>query len=150
MGTLAEDAVAMAELISTALRSSGYAADFQPASLWEIDRFFDENARDGRPTSRGMLSKDFGRRMFALGGYLGEVVRRQLGGEWYGDDTAPRGEIDMELRVPGGGIIWPMERCMKRLVNGPEDGIAGYGLGLGLNVGPAPARPARRGFKRFR
>lgn len=135
MGTLVEDAAEMAEVISTALRSSGYAADFQPASLGELDRFFDDNTGNGGPTRRGLLSKDLGKRVFALGAYLGEVIRRQLGGEWHGDDREPHGEVNMELRLPGGGVIWPMQRCMKRLVNGPEDGLAAYGVGLGLSLG---------------
>jgi hypothetical protein len=134
MGTLVEDAVEMAEWISAALRSSGYAADFRPASLRELDRFFDENTRHGRPIRRGLLSKDLGKRVFAIGAYVGEVIRRDLGGQWHGDDSDPHGETNMELRLPGGRVIWPMQRCMKRLVNGPEDGLAAYGVGLGLSL----------------
>jgi len=33
---------------------------------------------------------------------------------------------------------------MKRFKNGPEDGIAAYGLGMGLEVGPRRARGERR------
>jgi len=135
MGTLVEDAVEMAEWISAALRSSGYAADLRPASLRELDRFFDENTRHGRPIQRGLPSKDLGRRVFAIGAYIGEVIRRDLGGEWHGEDSDPHGEVSMELRLPSGRVIWPMQRCMKRLVNGPEDGLAACGVGLGLSAG---------------
>ncbi|MGH6655974.1 MAG: hypothetical protein ACRDVE_12310 [Actinocrinis sp.] len=141
MGTLLEDIPESAAWIAAALRSSGYRADFTPPSLKEIDRFFDEHTAAGTPKPGGLLSAGRGPRMFALSCYLGEVVRRHLGGHWRVDEEDPEGEVDMELVLPGGGVIWPGQRVIKRYRNGSEDGIAAYGLYLGLPVGnPFPER----------
>ena len=80
-----------------ALSSSGYSADFSPASLWEIDRFFDGNSRDGQAVPGGLLSEDLGSRIFAIGSYVGEVIRKAKGAKWSGDDSDPQAEINVEL-----------------------------------------------------
>jgi hypothetical protein len=141
MGTIKEDLAVGADWIARALQSSGYRADFAPESLWEIDRFFDEHSRDGAAKPWGLLAEDLGKRMFALGAYVGEVVRRQRGGEWRGDDADPEAELTVELHLPDGTSVWPVQRVMKRLQNGPEDGIAAWGHTLNLPVGPRPEPP---------
>lgn len=146
MTTLVEDAQKAAQWIATALSSSGYRADFTPESLWEIDRFFEEHTRDGEPIAGGLLSESLGPRVIALGSYVGEVIRRNTGGAWRGDDSDPEGEISIELRLPGGAMCWPVQRAMKRLKNCSEDGIAVYGHAMGLDVGewkPHKSRTAR-------
>jgi hypothetical protein len=52
---IVEDVVASAEWIATALTSSGYRADFAATSLWEIERFFAEQSRDGRAIPGGIV-----------------------------------------------------------------------------------------------
>ena len=126
--------------MAAALSSSGYQADFTPPSLWEIDRFFAEQTKHGKPRRRGLLAEGLGQRMFALGSYTGEVVRRRLGGEWSADEGDPQGEVNVELHVAGGATIWPVQRVMKCLANGAEDGIVAYGVALGLDVGSKPSR----------
>jgi hypothetical protein len=90
MASLTEDLDGSAVWISNALSSSGYLADFSPASLWAIDRFFEDHSVAGRPCPGGLLDKDLGGRLFALGAYAGEVIRRALGAEWRLDDQDPR------------------------------------------------------------
>jgi len=138
-----------ADWVSRALKSSGYRADFSPQSLWEVDRFFDENSRDGAAKPDGLLSKDLGSRIFSIGAYIGEVVRRKQGGEWIGDDNDPQAEIKVELHLPDDTRCWPVQRAMKRFRNGPEDGIAAWGNGAGLQVGPGPEPPARGFFRKL-
>jgi hypothetical protein len=156
MATIVEDIDTAAAGIAVALASSGYDADLSPASLWEIDRFFDEQAPDGRARRRGLLGQQVGARLFALGAYVGEVLRRELGGEWHGDDDDPEAEITVELRLPDGSVVWPVQRVLQRFRDGPEEGIAAYGSALGLTVGPRPERPdppeppVRRGWLRRR
>jgi hypothetical protein len=157
MGTLVDDAAASAEWISGKLRSFGYAADFMPGSLWEVDRFVDENIRGGVPHTRraqrrfaGMMDptgRIFG---FALGAYVGEVIRRGLGGRWAGDDSDPTPEVSIELQLPTGVTITPVLRCAQRLTRGPHDSFARFATDLGLDVGPRPERPARRTLWRAR
>jgi hypothetical protein len=140
MPSLVEDAASMAERIATALTSSGYRADFSPASLWDIDRFFDEQSDKGRPRRGGLLADETGARLFALGAYTGEVIRRAVGGTWSADDADPEGEINIELQLADGSIVWPVQRVMKRLANGAEDALAPYAAALGVDVGAPPGR----------
>jgi hypothetical protein len=42
------------------------------------------------------------------------------------------------VRLPDGTTCWPVQRVMKRFKNGAEDGIAAYGVGMGLHVGRPP------------
>jgi hypothetical protein len=140
MGSAIQDAMAASTWIATALSSSGYVADFSAASLWEIDRFFEEHSQDGAAKAGGLLSEDLGSRLFALGAYVGEVLRRERGGTWAGDDQDAEAEINIAVRLPDGTTCWPVQRVMKRFKNGAEDGIAAYGVGMGLHVGRPPFR----------
>jgi hypothetical protein len=68
--------------------------------------------------------------MFALGAYVGEVVRREAGGQWEGDDNDPEAEMNLAVQLNDGTIFWPIQRVMKRLKNGAEGGIYAYGATL--------------------
>ena len=138
MGKILEDLTSGYEWIATALHGSGYAADFSPRSLWEIERFFEEQTLHGAARPGGLLSESLGARLFALGGYVGEVIRRERGGAWIGNDDDPQAEINIALKLADGSLIWPVQRVMKRFKNGPDESIVGYGTGLGLVLGPRP------------
>lgn len=140
MSQIIEDVFEAAEWVSQALQSSGYRADFSPSSLWHIDFFFDDHSRNGEPIPGGLLSEEVGKRLFAIGAYVGEVLRRNIGGEWRGDDTDPQAEINVELRLASGARCWPVQRVIKRFRNGSEDSVAAYGIGMGLQIGPPPQR----------
>ncbi|KGN37726.1 hypothetical protein N803_11760 [Knoellia subterranea KCTC 19937] len=84
----------------------------------------------------------------SLGAYTGEVIRRSVGGEWRWDDEDPEAEVNVELVLPDGAVIWPVQRVMKSFKNGPDEGIAAFGVALGLEVGPPPAPRRRRFFGR--
>jgi hypothetical protein len=124
---IVRDALALAEWVSRALSESGYRADFSLESLKEVDRFFDDQVLNGKPKTGGLLSEDLGTRLFAIGAYIGEVMRRHYGGEWQGSDNDPEAEINIALRLQGRVICWPVQRVMKRFKNGAEDGIWVYG-----------------------
>ena len=132
MSSILEDVQTAAQWISTALSSSGYNADFSPDSLIEIDRFFSDHARNRKAAPGGLLAKSLGSTLFAIGSYVGEVLRRNLGGEWRANDSDPRAEIDVGLVLPDGTQCWPVQRAMKRFMLGAEEGIAFYGFDMGL------------------
>ena len=140
MSQIVDDVQKGAEWISQALQSSGYRADFSPESLWQIEFFFEDHCRNGQAIRGGLLSKDLGKRLFALGAYVGEVLRREIGGEWNGDDADPQAEINVELKLASGAQCWPVQRIIKRFKNGAEDNIVAYGTGLGLHTGSRPER----------
>jgi hypothetical protein len=124
---IVSDALLSAEQISRALSQSGYKADFSLESLKQVDRFFEEQVANGQPKPGGLLSQQLGARLFAIGAYVGEVIRRQNGGEWQSDDNDPQAEINIAVRLQTGVILWPVQRVMKRFKNGAEDGIWIYG-----------------------
>jgi hypothetical protein len=130
MSTLKEDIEKGSVWISQALNTSGYKADFSKESLSEVERFFTEHTKEGKPVEGGLLSEDTGNRLFCLGAYVGETLRKITGGEWGTDDADPEGELNSTLKLPNGTIIWPMQRVAKRLINGPEDSIKDYALRL--------------------
>src|SRR5687767_12755106 len=117
---IVDNVQAAADRVATALSRSGYGADFSPSSLWEIERFFETEAPDGRPRRNGLLATDLGGRIFALGSYVGEVIRRDRGGAWSGDNSDPAAEVKVALALPDGTRVWPIQRAMKRLANGSE------------------------------
>ena len=132
MPTVIQDLEVAADWIAKALNSVGYKADFSPNSLVEIDRFFSEQSRNGKPVPGGLLAESLGQRLFSLGAYVGEVIRRSIGGEWRGDESDPESEVNVALHLSNGAVCWPVQRVMKRLALGAEEGIAAYGLASGV------------------
>jgi len=59
------------------------------------------------------------------GGYVGEVLRRHRGGDWFVDEEIVPGQKTLGLRK-GDHRIWPPAKVGKRLVNGPEDNVWHY------------------------
>jgi hypothetical protein len=123
-----DDVKKAADWIAMALSSSGYRADFSLESLRELDRFFDDHAPNGRPMPNGLLAQDLGKRLFSVGAYAGEVIRRSVGGVWHGDEADPQAEINVSIELSDGSKIWPVQRTMKRFKNGAEDSLEHYGL----------------------
>ncbi len=127
---LVDEAMQAADSVARALSSSGYRADFSVASLRELDRFFDEHTEGGKPKAGGLLEDRRGQRLFAIGAYCGEVIRRQVGGTWTTDEDDPNAEINIVLVLPDGSVLWPVQRVMKRFTHGSEEGLYAYSLAL--------------------
>ncbi|MFF3562575.1 hypothetical protein ACFYXS_21290 [Streptomyces sp. NPDC002574] len=51
--------------------------------------------------------------------------------------------MNVELRLPGGSVVWPAQRVVRRFVNGPEDRLVAYAAVLGLHVPAERDRPQR-------
>ncbi|WP_146207050.1 hypothetical protein [Streptomyces tirandamycinicus] len=133
MSRILDDVPQMSEWMANALRSSGYSADYTFASLAEIDRFIDDNSSPGAAHPNGLLAEGLGMKLFALGAYVGETIRRRAGGTWQANDDDPEGEINAALVMPNGSMIWPVQRILKRYTEGREAGISAYGAALGLD-----------------
>ena len=127
---IVKDVVGAADWMAKALCSSGYGANFSLESFREIDRFFDDQAPDGKPRPTGLLSEQLGQRIFGIGAYIGEVIRHEVGGEWIGDDADPQAEINVAIRQENGTTIWPVRLVMKRFQSGPNESVYAFGVGL--------------------
>jgi hypothetical protein len=131
---LLSDIQRMAADAAEALTTSGYRADFSVASLHDVDRFFDDALRrPGKARRNGALSRDLGAKLLAIGGYVGETLRRHADAAWVEESTTAEDEVQM--RLPDGSIIWPVQRVMARFSVGPEAGLHAYGAAL-TNTNP--------------
>lgn len=139
-----------ADSVAHALQTSGYRADFTAASLWDLERFFSEHVAAGEPKPGGLLAVDTGKRVFALGSYLGEVIRRDLAGEWVVDESDEHPEMNVAIRFPDGTCTWPVQQVMRRIVNGRRADLIEYAAALGVELGPPPQGAKRRGWRRRR
>ncbi|WP_407109567.1 hypothetical protein ACE1N8_00125 [Streptomyces sp. DSM 116494] len=131
MSSITDDIASMSAWVAKALESSGYRADFSIESLNDIDRFIDDNSVNGVANPGGILAEGLGKKLFALGAYVGETLRHRHGGTWQADDSDPAGEINATLVLPDGGHIWPIQRVINRFKRGDEESIAVYGLMVG-------------------
>ncbi len=118
---LIDDIKPSAQWIVMAMTSSGYKVDFTIDSMKEIDRFFDE-----QNNPNGILANNRGTILFSIGCYIGETIIKNFGGCWITDDNDPQGEINMAVKMTDGTVLFPVQRCMKRFMNGAEDGIYAY------------------------
>lgn len=131
--TLLSDIRKSTKWIIVCLNSSGYKVDMSINSLKEVDRFFIEQMDDITHESKqgGLLSKDRGARLFAIGSFIGEVIIKEYGGEWITDDNDKNGEINIAVKLSNGSTIWPVQRVIKRCLEGPENDIYNYAIVVG-------------------
>ena len=120
---LAEDIPKAEQWFVNNMHASGYPLDGTVESFRRLDLFFDSQSRPG-----GVLADGHpGSNLFAAGCYMGQVFVRQLGGVWETDDADPQGEVHVTVRLPDGSRVFPVEKAIKRLRNGEEDGLYVYG-----------------------
>lgn len=123
-----------AEWIATLLAEHDVTADYSPASLPALDRFMARSVSAQLPGSHDFFAADLSRRTFAIGAYVGEVIRRTSGGEWLVDESDPLVEINIALRLPDGSECQPMRRVLDRLNNGPGSSFASFAAEQGLEI----------------
>lgn len=134
MATLLEDIKTQSDWLRKAFAADKLNLDNTIHSFIEIDRFFNKHAKDGEPVKGGRLSKNFGPIMFSIGAYVGETIIRNVeGAVWQTDDDDPEGEITASVVFPDGTVIFPMQKVMKRFMNGSEDSVYVYGHHITMN-----------------
>lgn len=136
MSTIVEDVRDAAVSIADTANDAGYSFDFGAGSLWDVERFLDDNASGGEPKAGGLLSKDLGSRVFALGAYIGEVIREAVGGEWTSDDSAD--DLTVTLRTAAGELLWPNQQVMRRIMIGESQSVVEYARAVGVDPGLLP------------
>ena len=92
------DSVARLETILTKARAQMAAAKPPAETIWTVAKGF--------------------------GSYVGEVLRKQHGGEW--GTISDEGESFPGLRLKDGSLIWPWKRVHQRLVEGDENNVWHY------------------------
>jgi hypothetical protein len=115
------------------LEQAGFTADFSPASLDEIDRLLSDQVEAGTLVAGGFLNPphlgpDHGPllRLLELGCYVGEVLRRRYGGEWFQPGPSEPGPVVWaRLEFPNGSWIDPVGAMITRVEIGRS--IASFG-----------------------
>ena len=111
-----------------AFKEDGLTLDYSIKSFMAIDKFFNKHSFKGKAKRGGRLSKRLGYILFAIGGYVGNSIIKNIpGAVWETDDNDRNGEINVAVKLPDGVIIWPVQRVIKRFKNGAEDSIYVYG-----------------------
>lgn len=128
MSTILEDIPTFSEMIVDGFKEDKLILDYTLTSFKRIDHFFDKHSKNGKTVAGGLLSKNLGQILFALGAYVGQTIIAIVPGTtWQVDESDPYGEVTAELKLPNESSAWPMQRVIKRFRNGSEDGIYGYG-----------------------
>lgn len=123
--SLKDDLKVSCEWVVEALCSSNYEADYSIESLKEIDRFLVEEN-----TAKGILSKNRGAILFALGAYVGEVFIKKYGGEWITDDNDRNGEMNVSVHLDTDITFMPVMSVMKAYENPNESSL--YALAVAI------------------
>jgi len=128
MGTLLEDIDQGAELALAIFRADKLNLDYSINSFIEIDIFFNKHISNGVVKGNRDFSNNLGATIFSIGAYVGNTLIKNVPGSiWVTDDEDPKGEINISVKFPNSGIIFPVQRVMQRYKNGEEDSIYVYG-----------------------
>jgi hypothetical protein len=131
MGTLKEDINKQASWIVKAFEADKLFLDYSIKSFIEIDKFFIVNSDEGKAKRGARLESNLGIILFSLAAYIGNTIILNVpGSAWETDDDTEDGELNIAIKFPDGGVVWPNQRVMKRFKNGLEDSIYVYGHAL--------------------
>lgn len=114
----AQDAVDMAK------NQFGITLDWSDASIPTVEKalalmHFSFITTKPRPTEEQAMSFAKG-----YGSYIGEVYRRNHGGEW--GIVSLNGQKFPGLKTKSGVNFWPWGRALNRIMQGPENNVADY------------------------
>jgi hypothetical protein len=124
----------MADCAETAVenaKENGITLDYSSESIKHVEKVLETFCAELPRTADGSYSRTSAEDIVtiarAYGGYIGEVLRRAAGGEWVIDK-------DPDVTDPNSAItlrkdnkrVFPVDKVMKRLFNGPEDNVAFY------------------------
>lgn len=134
---LAADMERKAEAIVAAAAANREVLDFSLESLAALDAMLDRLFGRRWPIGRsGRLDATrFGPMIEPIGAYVGETLRRTIGGAWGTNE-----ELGPGLLLPSGTWTFPLARAERRFEEGHDASMAAYGseaAGGELPAGPA-------------
>lgn len=112
--------------------------DFSEDSIQKIEQILDSFTKSlTSHTKTRFLQRDFLRNQFVfgafiVGGYVGEVIRRNFGGEWI-IESSPEGNDSVALKI-NGLKIFPVLKASNRLANGTKEDFWSYVQGFKLEI----------------
>jgi hypothetical protein len=118
--------------VEYAANTHGVELDYSEASVERVEallaKLFDSRPKGfvGRLLGKGPSPEQIDLLAKAIGGYVGEVMRRNWGGRWKLESAAFPGQAVITLELANGADVWPHFKVGKRLTNGPEDNVLHY------------------------
>lgn len=106
----------------------GIKLDWSDASIANVEKVLAQMSSSYVSTSPKPTDEQVMSFAKAYGSYVGEVYRRNHGGEW-GMVTLAGGRFP-GLRTTSGSSFWPWGRVFNRITKGTEDNIADYYVAL--------------------
>ncbi len=111
--------VTRADLCVRVAAEAGYRLDFEPNSVSVLEQMVEDLWGTQGPERPDVVAA-------VIGSYLGEVVRRHIGGDW-----AWNAEYQTPGLVRGEKWVFPLARAQKRLVDGRGDNLAVFYVAIG-------------------
>src|SRR5579884_333520 len=115
------------------MRNWGYPTDFSISSLGDVDGLIERHSKDGKPKPGGWLDPGpVGAPLNALvtflGCYVGEVLKREHGGNWHSENERIPDCFDtLRLQFANGAEVDPAARVFQRFKNGARHSIMALG-----------------------
>jgi hypothetical protein len=100
---------------------TGITLDYSAASIAHVDALLDGlHHRQVDPADVGDL-------VVGAASYVGEVIRRTLGGAWANDDDVDSGAAIFNPRmIVAVSSLWPASKVCKRILDGADESLAFY------------------------
>jgi hypothetical protein len=128
-----ENALDHAQLaVEAAWEESERTLDYSPGSLESLDEQIELLREDGH------TSEDVAEALFVIGCYVGEVIRRSLGGRWVATPRSPLADLSpwpMVVVLPGGSAWDAIGKAYKRLELGDSEYIPAFFAAAAASAG---------------
>jgi len=118
--------------VKYAKRTRGVNLDYSESSLDEIDKILIALSAPARPDPARMTTAEKDELWVfckMIGGYVGEVIIRCIGGEWMTKSTGEKSSA-VVLKVAGGKVEGSPPESVWRTLTEPDRSIASYYRGL--------------------
>lgn len=133
------------DAVEFARKHFGYELDYSLESIRQLELMLDRFHNDLPKGLRGWFKRGLSEKQIStwakvFGGYLGETMRRQLGGTWIIGNEEPFDRV-VCLKVHTTTCAPPL-RAYKRMMNGPEDNVYDYVMYLVKDLAKDTTYPA--------
>ncbi len=126
------------------------ALEYHPAAVAALDAFIDVTwGEDGLDPSSDLWQPNAGQSAAILrfGAFLGELARRELGGEWR-DDPNPENVLNARVVIRAETTVFAVAQVYKRLKNGAAERLLPFYDRLRATVGRAATPSEAEGWMR--
>ena len=117
------------EWLVNKFREESIPLDYSAASVEAIEKVLATETTKGLPNKKSWLKEEYGRYLFGIAAYLGEVVIRDVGGlRWNvpAEPESPERSIEVVSEAVTDKKMYPGEKVFKRLHKGKAENLQEY------------------------